>query len=87
MSTPDSPLYLFNLRATERDISGYYFPRWDRARSLAIQAPTEQEAITKADALLPRLRSGWAWAFLVDAVTETPAPTCTHCTCKETPDD
>ena len=82
-----SPLYLFNLRATDKDTSGYYFPRWDRARSLVIQAPTEREAIAKADALLPPLRSGWAWAFQVDSVTEVLAATCNHCTCKETPDD
>lgn len=83
----DSPIYLFSLRATERDTSGYFFPRWDRARSLVIQAPTEREAIAKADALLPPLRSGWAWAFQVDSVTEVPAATCNHCTCKETSDD
>lgn len=83
----DSPIYLFNLRATDKDASGYYFPRWDRARSLTIQASTQQEAITKADALLPPLRSGWKWAFQVDAVTEIPAGTCNHCTCKEAPDE
>lgn len=74
----DSPIYLFSLRATERDTSGYFFPRWDRARPLEVRASTEQEAITKADALLPPLRSGWAWAFQVDAVTETPAGHLNH---------
>lgn len=83
----DSPIYLFSLRATERDISGYYFPRWDRARPLEVRATTEREALTKADALLPVLRSGWAWAFQVDSVTEVPAATCNHCTCKETTHD
>lgn len=86
-ATADSPIYLFSLRAAEKDISGYYVTQWDRARPLAIQAPTQQEAITKADALLPTLRHGWAWSFQVDTVTEIPAGTCNHCTCKETPHD
>ena len=66
--------FKFHLRATQKDLSGYYYTRWDRAQKVTVLAKTKQEAINKADAMLgkcPRGR-GWGWAFKTDLIEEAP---------------
>ena len=65
-------MFEFEMRATEKDPSGYYFPRWDLSEKLIVKANTKQEALEKAEALLGETtrRRGWAWAIKVDSVTE-----------------
>lgn len=68
-----SDLFRFDMRATEKDPSGYYYPRWDKARaqSVSVVAETKQEAINKAAKMLgPTTRSGWYWIFRVDKITD-----------------
>lgn len=61
----------YHLRACAHDRTGYYHPRWDKATRVTVTAPTEQEALSKADAALgePRgNRRAWYWGFRVDRV-------------------
>lgn len=65
-------MFKFDIRATEKDPSGYYHPRWDLAERLTINAETREEAITKAKALLGEKgeRRGWPWAVSVYGAEE-----------------
>ena len=68
--TEKRPLYRFRLRRIERDSTGYYYPRWDRATPMTVEASTQDEAIDKARALSPKLKYGWHWEFAVDSIAE-----------------
>jgi hypothetical protein len=65
-------VFEFAIRATEKDPTGYYFPRWDEAEKLTIKAETKAGAITKVKKVLGETgsRRGWPWAITVDSIKE-----------------
>ena len=65
-------MFTFNIRAVEKDPSGYYFPRWDLAEKLTIKAETKDEAFGKVKAVLGETgnRHDWPWAITVDDIQE-----------------
>ena len=60
----------FKLRATEKDPSGYYYPRWDLAMKLEIESETKEKAFEKARSILgpTEKRKGWEWAIKIDEI-------------------
>ncbi|ROR91722.1 hypothetical protein [Nocardioides aurantiacus] len=60
----------FKMRVTACDREGYYYPRWDQARTVTAIATTEQQAINDVAAALGPCRDGrnWYWGFKVDAM-------------------
>lgn len=78
--------YRFTGRATGKDPTGYYFPRWDQAQPISVLAETKAEANRKALALLgthPRFgvsgfrdhRDVSGWALTWDSIDEASDPT------------
>lgn len=65
-------MYEFEMRAKEKDPSGYYFVRWDQAETLTVRAETRAKAIEKAKVVLGDVgyRYGWPWVFVVDSIKE-----------------
>ena len=65
-------MFEFAIRATEKDPTGYYFPRWDLAENLTVKAETKAEAVNKVKAVLGETgdRRGWPWAITVVSVKE-----------------
>lgn len=63
-------LFRFIMRATPRDPSGYYYPRWDIAQKITVTAANKQEAMEKAGAALGENNRRWPWAFQFDAINE-----------------
>jgi hypothetical protein len=60
---------VFKFRRIEVDLTGYYYPRWDRAVGLTVIADTEPEARTLAATISgPCDRRGWGWRFKLDSV-------------------
>lgn len=65
--------FKFNMRRIEKDPSGYYYPRWDRALPVSVIAENESEAYKKLWALSGRTRrSGWVWTAKIDSIEEAP---------------
>lgn len=62
----------FKMRATDKDKSGYYYTRWDRAIPLTVIADNRSEAFKKCWALLgdSRRGSGWTWTAHIDSIKE-----------------
>jgi len=65
-------MFEFTIRVTEKDPSGYYFPRWDLAENIKVQAKTKGEAVKKVEGVLGETgpRRGWPWAIAVDSINE-----------------
>lgn len=65
-------MFEFQIKATEKDPTGYYLPRWDQAERLTVKAKTKAEAEEKVKAVLGKTgkRRGWPWVISVDAVKE-----------------
>lgn len=65
---------IFHLRATEHDPEGYYFPRWDMATPVTVEAETQQDAIILAAKILgPTTRHrNWYWGFRLDRIEAKP---------------
>ena len=62
--------FRFTMRATAKDGSGYYHPRWDLATRITVIAPTRAEAVEAASEMLGdhgRGR-GWYWVMRIDSV-------------------
>lgn len=57
--------------ATEKDRSGYYFPRWDRAIPVEVEAETRDEAFQTLWRVLgePSHGRGWTWTAKVKKIT------------------
>ena len=68
----EQPVYEFTMRAIDADNSGYYHPRWDRAKTMRVRGATKQEAINKAATMLGKTPRGygWSWIFKVDDIRE-----------------
>lgn len=60
--------YEFDLRVVDCDRDGYYYPRWDRATSITVTAPTKQAALSQASALMGECPRGRYWGFKLDAI-------------------
>lgn len=73
------PTYRFKGRSIDADPSGYYYPRWDKARKLSVLARTKDEATEKALIMLGTPPQHRAWSLIWDSVDEemqtTPAAT------------
>lgn len=68
----DEPLYKFSISAAQRDKTGYYITRWDRAEKITVNARTKAEAIKKTLAVLgdcPRGKDSM-WAISIDQIDE-----------------
>lgn len=65
-------MFEFEIKATEKDPTGYYFPRWDQAEKLTVKAETKAEAAEKVKAVLGETgsRRGWPWVISVVGVKE-----------------
>src|SRR5690606_11063350 len=65
--------FKFNMRRIEKDPSGYYHPRWDRATPVSVIAENESEAFKKVWALSGETnRYGWVWTAIIDSIEEVP---------------
>lgn len=62
---------VFHMLAVEKDVSGYYYVRWDQAIPVEVEAQTREEAFTKLWAILgdAPLGRGWTWTAKVKKVT------------------
>lgn len=65
-----SPKFEFQMRATARDPSGYYFPRWDLADKMTVTAATKSEAMKIAKEALGTARNGWGLVFKFDSINQ-----------------
>lgn len=63
-------VFEFTMRATGYDRTGYYYPNWENAQHLTVQAATKQEAINKGAAALGRHPRHETWTFIVDSIRE-----------------
>lgn len=69
-------MFEFDFIYIARDLTGYYYARWDRAKPITVRGRTKQEAINKADEMLgecPR-GYGWEWVFKTMAIREITEP-------------
>lgn len=65
----DKPLATYEMRATGKDSTGYYYTDWKRATPIKVRATSKKEAIKKAEQALgtpPRLSD--MWAITVDSI-------------------
>lgn len=81
--------YRFKGRATGSDPTGYYYPRWDKARKISVVAETKKQASEKACRMLgdhPRFGTSthYGWAIIWDSIEEEPTA-CQHNTESEAP--
>lgn len=63
------PLATYEMRATGKDSTGYYYTDWKRATPIKVRATSKKEAIKKAEQALgtpPRLSD--MWAITVDSI-------------------
>lgn len=60
--------YEFDVRVVDIDSEGYYYPRWDRATPMTITAPSRQDAVNQACALMGECRRGRYWGVKVDRI-------------------
>lgn len=72
-------MFRFKGRATGNDPTGYYYPRWDRAKEISVVAHDRSEAFTKAFVMLgdhPRFgnRTHYGWTIVWDSVDEVLVP-------------
>lgn len=68
------PLFEFTMRYIDKDPTGYYYERWDRATPTLIIAPTKAEAYTALWAMLGPSPRHWTWTAQIDKVRQlTPA--------------
>ena len=65
-----NPTFRFHARVVEKDSSGYYYARWDKARKVSVLAHTKDEAIDKIDTMMGKNRSGWHWSMIFDSIEE-----------------
>ena len=65
-------MFSFKIRATEKDPTGYYHPRWDLAQKLTVTGNNRDEAFSKAKAVLGEVgdRQGWPWVMTIDDIQE-----------------
>ena len=68
-----TPTYRFHARVVEKDSSGYYYARCDKARKVSVLAHTKAEAIDKIDTMMGKNRPGWHWSMIFDSIEEEPA--------------
>lgn len=63
------PSATYEMRATGKDSTGYYYTDWKRATPIKVRATSKKEAIKKAEQALgtpPRLSD--MWAITVDSI-------------------
>lgn len=85
MSSDDrQPRHLFTFRRVEKDTSGYYFPRWDKAVTVTAYGTTQDEAATKVRTAAPAPRRGWEWALALVKAEEVDPPARDVGPCTET---
>lgn len=65
-----NPTFRFHARVVEKDSSGYYHARWDKARKVSVLAHTKDEAIDKIATMMGKNRRGWHWSMIVDSIEE-----------------
>jgi hypothetical protein len=64
---------LVKMRAVEKDPSGYYHVRWDRATPITVEASSRDDAMDKAVVLLGKTNTrGWAWTFEFESIQHVP---------------
>lgn len=61
----------FDIRATPKDPTGYYHPRWDNAYKISVIAEDKEQAKSIATAMLGKSSRGWPWAFSFDGIRQT----------------
>jgi len=64
-------MFKFAMKATQCDPSGYYFPRWDNAQSIAVIAESAEHAQQIACNVLGSTpRRGWYWIFKITKIEQ-----------------
>lgn len=63
----------FECRVVDCDIEGYYYPRWDKATPVTVDAATRQDAINQACAVMGECRRGRYWGVRVISVGPIPS--------------
>ena len=64
------PVFRFAMKATPRDPSRYYHPRWDGAFTMTVLGENRSEAVQKGADMLGKNERGWPWAFQIDRIDE-----------------
>lgn len=66
----DLPIFEFKFKATPQDPTGYYFPRWDLAKDVTVNAANINDAKILAANLLGDNNRGWPWALKLKIATQ-----------------
>lgn len=62
--------FRFEMRAAERDVTGYCHTRWDQAQAITVLATTREEAMEKAERVLGEPHRGYCWVYAFDNISE-----------------
>lgn len=68
--------YRFHCRAIESDPTGYYYPRWDQATKLVVEAENRESAFRSVWAVMGEAPRGWTWAAQIDHIETVAACDC-----------
>lgn len=64
-------MFEFNIRATEKDKSGYYYPDWEKAQKIMVKAETKALAMEKVESVLGKpSKDGYEWLMTIDDIQE-----------------
>ena len=66
----NKPLFRFNTQVVKADPSGYYIPRWDRAKNVTVLGHTRDEAIKKVKGMMGEPPHNYVWAVSIDSASE-----------------
>lgn len=64
----------FHMRVTSKDLTGYYYTRWDQAMPLTVRASNKAAALAKIAVVLGEPPSGYAWTAIIDRIESVAAP-------------
>lgn len=64
--------YLFKMRVVDKDPTGYYYVRWDRATPVEVIAPDRAEAFQRLWALMGQAPRHRTWTAQVDSIGPAP---------------
>ena len=70
MPTDEQPVYRFKMRRVAWNRDSYYHRSWENAVPVTVLASTQKEAVRKATAMSPELRSEYFYNFHVDGTEE-----------------
>lgn len=70
--------YRFHMRVVDKDPTGYYYVRWDRATPVVVEAENRDAAFKKLWALMGEAPPYRTWTAQVDKIEAAPACSCSE---------